>query len=110
VPFVWAGIEFWRRIAVGDPFGTGTDSVLINNTLALTPNPNPNPNPNPKPQAPSPKPNPKPKPNPNPHPNPNPNPSQVIINDTSGNRTTAVRRVLGQDAIIAARILFGIAG
>ena len=23
VPFVWAGIEFWRRIAVGDPFGTG---------------------------------------------------------------------------------------
>ena len=60
VPFVWAGIEFWRRIAVGDPFGTGTDSV--------------------------------------------------IINDTSGNRTRAVRRVLGQDAIIAARILFGIAG
>mgnify|MGYP004108105429 CR=1 FL=1 len=34
----------------------------------------------------------------------------VIINDTSGNRTKAVRRVLGQDAIIAARILFGIAG
>ncbi len=57
---VWAGIEFWRRIAVGDPFGTGQDSV--------------------------------------------------IINDTSGNRTKAVRRVLGQDAIIAARILFGIAG
>ena len=60
VPFVWAGIEFWRRIAVGDPFGTGSDSV--------------------------------------------------IINDTSGNRTRAVRRVLGQDAIIAARLLFGIAG
>lgn len=59
VPFVWAGIEFWRRIAVGDAFGTGRDSV--------------------------------------------------IINDTSGNRSRAVRRVLGQDAIIAARILFGLA-
>lgn len=59
VPFVWAGIEFWRRIAVGDPFGTGSDSV--------------------------------------------------IINDTSGNRKTPVRRVLGQDAILAARILFGLA-
>ena len=45
-----------------------------------------------------------------PHPHPHPHPHQVIINDTSGNRTTAVRRVLGQDAIIAARILFGIAG
>lgn len=32
VPFVWAGIEFWRRIAVGDPFGTGSDSVIINDT------------------------------------------------------------------------------
>lgn len=59
VPFVWAGIEFWRRIAVGDPFGTGKDSV--------------------------------------------------IINDSSGNRPQPVRRVLGQDAIIAARILFGLA-
>ena len=59
VPFVWAGVEFWRRIAVGDPFGTGKDSV--------------------------------------------------IINDSSGNRPTPVRRVLGQDAIIAARILFGLA-
>ena len=59
VPFVWAGIEFWRRIAVGDPFGTGTDSV--------------------------------------------------IINDTSGNRPKPVRRVLGTDAIIAARILFALA-
>ena len=59
VPFVWAGIEFWRRIAVGDPFGTGQDSV--------------------------------------------------IINDSSGNRPSPVRRVLGQDAIIAARILFGLA-
>ena len=59
VPFVWAGIEFWRRIAVGDPFGTGSDSV--------------------------------------------------IINDSSGNRPKPVRRVLGQDAIIAARILFALA-
>lgn len=60
VPFVWAGVEFWRRIAVGDPFGTGSDSVFIN--------------------------------------------------DTSGNRTRAVRRVLGADAIFAARVLFAIAG
>ena len=59
VPFLWATVEFWRRIAVGDPFGTGQDSV--------------------------------------------------IINDTSGQRKQAVRRVLGQDAIIAARILFGLA-
>ena len=59
VPFVWAGIEFWRRIAVGDSFGTGTDSV--------------------------------------------------VILDSSGNRPKPVRRVLGTDAIIAARILFGIA-
>ena len=59
VPFVWAGVEFWRRIAVGDPFGTGKDSV--------------------------------------------------VINDSSGNRPTPVRRVLGRDAILAARILFGIA-
>lgn len=56
IPFVWAGIEFWRRIAVGDPFGTGVDSV--------------------------------------------------IIEDSSGNRPKPVRRVLGQDAIIAARLLF----
>ena len=60
IPFVWAGVEFWRRIAVGDPFGTGSDSVFIN--------------------------------------------------DTSGNRTRAVRRVLGADAIFAARVLFAIAG
>ena len=33
----------------------------------------------------------------------------VIINDSSGNRTRPVRRVLGQDAVIAARILFGVA-
>ena len=60
VPFLWATIEFWRRIFVGDPFGTGQDSV--------------------------------------------------IINDTSGNRPKGVRRVLGQDAITAAYILFGLAG
>ena len=28
-PFVWAGVEFWRRIAVGASFGTGADSVVI---------------------------------------------------------------------------------
>ena len=29
IPFVWATIEFWRRIAVGASFGTGSDSVVI---------------------------------------------------------------------------------
>lgn len=29
IPFIWATIEFWRRIAVGEPFGTGKDSVVI---------------------------------------------------------------------------------
>jgi hypothetical protein len=29
IPFGWATIEFWRRIAVGEPFGTGKDSVYI---------------------------------------------------------------------------------
>lgn len=29
VPFAVATVEFWRRIAVGDSFGTGTDSVVI---------------------------------------------------------------------------------
>lgn len=29
VPFVWAAVEFWRRIAVGEPFGTGKDSIII---------------------------------------------------------------------------------
>lgn len=28
-PFAWATIEFWRRIAFGEPFGTGSDSVVI---------------------------------------------------------------------------------
>ena len=59
VPFLWATVEFWRRIAVGDSFGTGKDSV--------------------------------------------------IINDTSGKRSKPLQRVLGQDAIIAARILFALA-
>ena len=29
IPFIWATIEFWRRIAVGESFGTGSDSVVI---------------------------------------------------------------------------------
>ena len=29
IPFLWATIEFWRRIAVGASFGTGKDSVII---------------------------------------------------------------------------------
>merc|ERR1719223_1671706 len=29
IPFLWATIEFWRRIAVGESFGTGKDSVII---------------------------------------------------------------------------------
>jgi hypothetical protein len=29
IPFAWATVEFWRRIAVGEPFGTGRDSVYI---------------------------------------------------------------------------------
>ena len=29
VPFLWATCEFWRRIAVGASFGTGSDSVII---------------------------------------------------------------------------------
>lgn len=28
-PFAWASVEFWRRIAFGEPFGTGSDSVII---------------------------------------------------------------------------------
>lgn len=28
-PFVWATVEFWRRIAFGKPFGTGSDSIVI---------------------------------------------------------------------------------
>lgn len=29
VPFLVATVEFWRRIAVGGPFGTGSDSVVF---------------------------------------------------------------------------------
>mmetsp|Transcript_15194 Transcript_15194/g.27547 ORF Transcript_15194/g.27547 Transcript_15194/m.27547 type:complete len:228 (+) Transcript_15194:131-814(+) len=29
IPFLWATNEFWRRIAVGASFGTGSDSVVI---------------------------------------------------------------------------------
>jgi hypothetical protein len=29
IPFIWATIEFWRRIAVGASFGTGSDSVVF---------------------------------------------------------------------------------
>eukprot|EP00568_Trieres_chinensis_P008745 CAMPEP_0183303860 /NCGR_PEP_ID=MMETSP0160_2-20130417/9148_1 /TAXON_ID=2839 ORGANISM="Odontella Sinensis, Strain Grunow 1884" /NCGR_SAMPLE_ID=MMETSP0160_2 /ASSEMBLY_ACC=CAM_ASM_000250 /LENGTH=183 /DNA_ID=CAMNT_0025466825 /DNA_START=33 /DNA_END=584 /DNA_ORIENTATION=- len=29
IPFAWATVEFWRRIAVGASFGTGEDSVVI---------------------------------------------------------------------------------
>jgi hypothetical protein len=30
-PFAWATVEFWRRIAFGESFGTGSDSVVISN-------------------------------------------------------------------------------
>ena len=29
IPFGWATVEFWRRIAVGASFGTGKDSIVI---------------------------------------------------------------------------------
>lgn len=29
IPFGWATVEFWRRIAVGEPFGTTRDSIYI---------------------------------------------------------------------------------
>ena len=29
IPFAWATVEFWRRIASGSSFGTGKDSVVI---------------------------------------------------------------------------------
>lgn len=28
-PFAWASVEFWRRIAFGEAFGTGSDQVII---------------------------------------------------------------------------------
>jgi len=33
LPFAWATVEFWRRIAVGESFGTGKDSVIIGEDL-----------------------------------------------------------------------------
>lgn len=62
VPFLWAANEFWRRIAVGDSFGTGSDSIVID------------------PEA-----------------------------DGDQIRRFGGRRILGQDAIIAARLLMAIA-
>lgn len=32
-PFGWATIEFWRRVTVGESFGTSQDSVVIKNTI-----------------------------------------------------------------------------
>lgn len=29
VPFGWATVEFWRRVSVGEAFGTGLDRVII---------------------------------------------------------------------------------
>lgn len=29
IPFLWATVEFWRRIAFGESFGTTADSVVI---------------------------------------------------------------------------------
>jgi hypothetical protein len=34
IPFLWAAYEFWRRIAVGASFGTGSDSVIIPSPFA----------------------------------------------------------------------------
>ena len=34
IPFLWATYEFWRRIAVGASFGTGSDSVIIPSPFA----------------------------------------------------------------------------
>jgi hypothetical protein len=28
-PFAWATVEFWRRIAFGEAFGTGSDQIII---------------------------------------------------------------------------------
>jgi hypothetical protein len=29
IPFAWATVEFWRRIAVGESFGTGKDRIYF---------------------------------------------------------------------------------
>ncbi len=34
IPFLWATYEFWRRIAIGISFGTGSDSVIIPSPFA----------------------------------------------------------------------------
>jgi hypothetical protein len=36
IPYIWATIEFWRRIAVGASFGTGSDSVVFSTTTTTT--------------------------------------------------------------------------
>ena len=41
VPFAVATVEFWRRIAVGASFGTGTDSVVFPNTTTIGQDDNP---------------------------------------------------------------------
>jgi hypothetical protein len=35
-PFMWATIEFWRRIMFGESFGTGTDSIVISSPVTVT--------------------------------------------------------------------------
>jgi len=38
IPFAWATVEFWRRIAVGESFGSGKGSVVISIGEDDTPN------------------------------------------------------------------------
>lgn len=68
VPFVWATVEFWRRIAVGVGFGTGSDSVVID-----------------------------------------PEVDYKEGADDDQLRRFGGRRILGQDAILTARLLFAAA-
>lgn len=67
IPFVVATIEFWRRIAVGAEFGTGTAGRVVFNTTATT-----------------------------------------TIGEDDAPMSSRGRRILGQDALIAAYVLFGI--
>jgi len=39
VPFVFATIEFWRRISVGESFGSGTGSIIISTTIGVDDSP-----------------------------------------------------------------------
>jgi len=39
VPFAWATVEFWRRISVGESFGSGTDSIIISTTIGVDDSP-----------------------------------------------------------------------